>query len=400
MWQRFTGTFPTAESNFITDGGDSFSAVQISELCQDPKLVQVLLFKTFSEVKTGIKCKNLKIPHPTAAEVIEPKSKKGAFFPLLWKANLGKCIDASPISSSKNSLIIIGSHSGILAAFDIEGSQKWKIQLGDRIEATICSWNGVCFVGTYGGNFFCIDEENGEVLWQDSTSRDIIKNGAIVLGQNVIFGSHDGHVKALDVKNGTVKWTTDLKSSSILAPMPAEELAICATLKGQVAILWGESGALKSSFMLDSPIFSRPLVWRGQIVVASVKGVIYCLNFEDILWTFNAYSHVFSPLTNLGNLCFFGSQEGKMSAVDLEQRILVWSLRMENNIHAGICQMSPREILILDSRSNFRIVNFLDSACISLEGSFEIGQTFSTPLKIGHHLLVGSRDDHLYCFNC
>ena len=65
-----------------------------------------------------------------------PNSIKSSQFDLVWRQNLLKCIDASPLIVQDK--VIIGSHKGIFASFDLmNGKEQWKIQLDDRIGKSI-----------------------------------------------------------------------------------------------------------------------------------------------------------------------------------------------------------------------------------------------------------------------
>ena len=153
LWMRYTGQNPNMDSLFLADGGDSFSAVLIAEAFDNDDLVDVLLRKPFKDVLDCIKVKSTRtekftdntkslqndegVADAKRAKIIanSTTNKKSDSFQLSWKQNLEKCIDASPIIVQDK--VVIGSHKGIFAAFDlISGKEHWKIQLDDRIEAT------------------------------------------------------------------------------------------------------------------------------------------------------------------------------------------------------------------------------------------------------------------------
>ena len=152
LWKRYTGHDPNMHSNFINDGGDSFSAVLIAETLGYTNLVDILLRKSFKDAIDNLKTKPiemlnsnldlLKDDGTTAKhskinmnEATVVNDSESTLFDLVWKQDMLKCIDASPIVIHER--VIIGSHKGIFACFDlISGKEQWKLQLGDRIEAT------------------------------------------------------------------------------------------------------------------------------------------------------------------------------------------------------------------------------------------------------------------------
>ena len=160
LWTKYTKEEPNEFDNFIESGGDSFSAVVISEAFNDNDLIDILLNKTFQDVKSHIESKNLTLKHqlkiPRFSENQEAKNSEAAIFKIKWKQNLDKCIDASPLIIGDK--IVIGSHSGLIAAFDLDvGKEAWKVQLDDRIEASANSNDSSIFVGTYSGSFYSLD---------------------------------------------------------------------------------------------------------------------------------------------------------------------------------------------------------------------------------------------------
>ena len=186
---------------------------------------------------------------------------------------------------------------------------------------------------------------------------------------------------------------------------------ICATLKGQVYNLkMDKNGTEIWCINLDSPIFSTPLVippssaihTETSILVSTVKGLIYKidLNTKDILWTLNTQMHVFGPLSLVDIYACVASREGIIHAIDISKGSIQWSLNMENPINAGICKVSTNEAIVVDNRANYKLIRPSDGFEL-FHGSLNIGETFSTPLmnSTANILLIGSRDDNLYCFS-
>lgn len=60
---------------------------------------------------------------------------------LLWRVEMSKCIDASPlvVADQYSAYCFIGSHSGKLNCIDFSsGNVVWEILLGNRIESSCC----------------------------------------------------------------------------------------------------------------------------------------------------------------------------------------------------------------------------------------------------------------------
>ena len=73
LWKRYTCHDPHMHSNFITDGGDSFSAVLIAETLDCSELVDILLRKSFQDASDFIKM----IPNKTLNSTLDSLRANG-----------------------------------------------------------------------------------------------------------------------------------------------------------------------------------------------------------------------------------------------------------------------------------------------------------------------------------
>ena len=92
------------------------------------------------------------------------------------------------------------------------------------------------------------------------------------------MGSHDGHVRALDIDKGDLIWKINVQAPVLAWPMQCSSNSlICTTLKGAVFKISSSEGQVLWHKFLDSPVFSTPtmLAKAHVIIIATVKGVIY-----------------------------------------------------------------------------------------------------------------------------
>lgn len=312
---------------------------------------------------------------------------------------MGKCIDGSPVLIAPNK-VIIGSHKGLFGAFDLtKGTELWKVQLDDRIEATASASDGLAFIGTYAGSMYCIDIANGKIVWQNTEAQDVIKTKPLVVDDKLFFSCHDGFVRCLLKLDGSLAWKQNVGTSSQL--LHHGYSLISASLRGQLHVFHQTCGTKRWSKQLDSPIFSTPTISEDHcLIVASVKGLVTSFQLETgaILWTLDTQAcHIFGPLLYHSGLCFHGSQEGMMNAIDATTGLVRWSVQMTQPVQAGACVLSAEDLFIIDIESNFKIVDLMQGN-LKHEGCLGIGKTFSAALKAGCNLIIGSRDDHLYAF--
>ena len=73
--------------------------------------------------------------------------------------------------------------------------------------------------GSTNHNFYAVDKD-GRQIWRYPTF-DRIKGDPIIVGNNVIFGSYDDHIYALDLITSETRWTYPSKEPAA-APAAAE----------------------------------------------------------------------------------------------------------------------------------------------------------------------------------
>ena len=134
--------------------------------------------------------------------------------------------------------------------------------------------------------------------------------------------------------------------------------------------------------------------------LASIVGVIYGINHENeqVLWSHDLKIHIFAPVIRCEGLCIFGSEEGLVHAIQDVDGEIKWQEKFSFSVNAGICPMNDDKIMIMDTKSHFKIIDATKERTICA-GALGIGETFSTPMMIRDKVLIGSRDDHLYCFD-
>ena len=436
LWRFFTGHDPNDESRFIYDGGDSFLAVSFAE-CLDSesnaKIVELLLNQSFKDLKDHIEKFNIPFVNSPSSEdfqkptkilkfhddekdehlassdhqILAVKNKNAYWFlKVLWKQNLQKCIDASPVFHEGK--IIIGSHKGILGCYQImTGKIIWCLQLDDRIEATATISQNFVYLGTYSGSFYRIDISTGKIIWcvrLDDTSSPVIKTKAIVLGSyGIAFGCHDFCV-LVNKDDGTIKWATKLQGSiSSLTPSFDQNFAIICTLGGYCYTIDG-NGKVISRIFCHAPIFSTPgLINNKDLILVTVIGCVHKIDLKndgagEVAWKFSVSKQIYAPIFFFDNyhylLC---SQDGQCLAYALHQSSgkTIWQWKNENPIIAGAC-IHNDNLIITDTKS---IVTKLTTGGTFLDQTdLQIAETFSTPVINSDCIYLGSRDDHLYCF--
>ena len=436
-WFRLTGIRPSNHSNFVQDGGDSYTAVLLAEHLNSndsSEIISKILHGKFQDLKVlelSMTRKNEVTHQNQLSDAIAQNNESevthqnksddvmNEIFSQKWKGDLEKCIDASPILDK--GLVIIGSHKGLLAAYDFQSQcWKWKVQLGDRIEATVATDGTAVYVGTYGKAFYKINLDSGDILWINRDANDIIKAKACIVTDKVIFASYDGQIRCVACTDGQMCWQTSI-GSPVLTPLRTDDNYLyCTSLSGKFYKICVSNGQTEWVKCLDSPIFSSFELMREDkvIFVVSVKGLLYKINIVngESEWKVDNLGHIFSPISLLsfefpaevenqnqkqsGSLSqlIIASKEGVVTSVDPKQGTIIWSIQTDNGINAKVLKVK-QYVLIIDTSSNYIFVDSYAGA-VKKKGNLGIGPTFASALipNDEKNMFLGSRDNFLYHF--
>ena len=75
-------------------------------------------------------------------------------------------------------------------------------------------------VGSRDGGLYCLNPENGEVLWVFQTQGDV-DSSPVIAGDRVIFGSLDGRLYIVDLREGEEIWSYEIGDGIVASPAVA-----------------------------------------------------------------------------------------------------------------------------------------------------------------------------------
>lgn len=348
---------------------------------------------------------------------------------LVWKVDLGKCIDASPLCLEFESGIgiVIGSHSGKFTYVDgTTGEVRWLLNLPHRIEASACP--SLCgqyiYIGCHDGALYCIATFDGRVKWSFVTG-GIIKCLPVLCnqGNSIIFGSYDSKVYCLNSESGKLEWSTkdDVKGNWLASPLILGDIAIVCSLAGRAYALKTANGNVMWTVTFHQPIFSTPCHLSTPsttlVVIAEVKGAVICLNALNgvQVWSWQAPGLIYAPLiivpTSSQNVdmqyqilvschdCFL-----YCLSVTIKNNVLVkWKVNLGASILSAPFPFSIRTsdksdklcCVVSNKAGGVAVVGLQDG---SIFGKFHAeSEVFSSPVVCKDYVYFGCRDNFVYC---
>lgn len=339
---------------------------------------------------------------------------------LSWSSDTGRCVDASPVllvqrgleQDGNRTTVFIGSHSHRMQALDLaSGGLRWERVLGDRIEssAAVSQCGTLVVVGCYDGSLYFLCVDSGETRWTFKTE-DAVKSCPAVDCQTglVMVGSHDGHVYALDPQARQCVWKRHCGAGAVFSSPclhPFLRQLYVATLGGTLLCLSPDSGEVLWTYTRQTPFFSSPSCSSANVVIGSVDGHICCLGHTgELLWQYKTKGPVFSSpcFTPNQQRVVCGSHDGFVYCLDCTDGSLVWCFQTTSRVYSSPylfdgCPWGIRGSLV-GLASTDGTLWILDGESGTRKASLSLpGELFSSPVVWERCLVVGCRNDFVYC---
>eukprot|EP00106_Octopus_bimaculoides_P004599 XP_014772041.1 PREDICTED: acyl-CoA synthetase family member 4-like [Octopus bimaculoides] len=370
-----------------------------------------------------------------------------------WTYNTGKCVDASPIVaqlSNKEKIIIVGSHSHkVSAVVASSGQLLWETVLADRVESSACvsSCGQHIVVGCYDGCVYVLQTATGDIVWTFSTS-DIVKSSPVVdpVTSYVWFGSHDRNIYSLDIQKKVCILKRNLQSGGIFSSPTISlnpHIVFVSTLDGCLFALNPFDGAIQWQYTFHKPLFTSPCLTSKGVLIGCVNESLYHINNEgSLIWERNTGGAIFSspicipPSKNDGQeIIICGSHSHYVFCFTIDGE-LCWKTNVHSRIYARPSILKNLHLLTFNSKKplNLPVKRHYQSSVLSDEnneksqklntcsedfstifstdgnlhiiciscgcvlGDFTLpGEVFSSPLILETNIIVGCRDDCIYC---
>jgi outer membrane protein assembly factor BamB/tRNA A-37 threonylcarbamoyl transferase component Bud32 len=208
---------------------------------------------------------------------------------------------------------------------------RWKFKTEDEIRSSPVAYKDMALVGSYDRNVWALKLDSGDLVWKFAT-RGGIASSPIVDESNryVMFGSEDYSYYALDLRNGRVSWTFATKDRVRGMGRIAHDHAFFGSDDGKIYAVSALNGRLIWSFDTGAPVRCRPFVTNDLVIVGSESGEIIGLSLSGTRkWSYRTKRSVMSsPLVDMNEgVCYVGSSDGFMYALDATTGLSVWRFR-------------------------------------------------------------------------
>ncbi len=248
---------------------------------------------------------------------------------ILWKFNAGGAVYQA-LALSPEGLVFFVNEKGILYCLDLQGKQRWKLNLGSEpksypvidLEGRIfvltknndiavvrkdgildrkvevrevitsppaISSDGIMYFAVGGGKLKAVDTRKFTTLWEFK-AKDIIKfPPAIGIDGTVYFGSYDDHFYAV-TKDGDLAWKLKLEVPPACgAAIGPEHTVYVATKHYYLLAIDGRKGKIRwrHKFNGTYPVSPPVVASDGTLFVTTRNGVVHAFDYEgDVIKEF------------------------------------------------------------------------------------------------------------------
>ena len=267
-----------------------------------------------------------------------------------------------------NGFVYFGSGDGNLYALDAAtGQLKWEFETDGVVHSSPAVFDGLVYFGSWDSYFYALDAVTGAQRWKFKTGEDKhnfnqvgIQASAAIADGVVYFGCRDAHLYALEAKSGKQKWTFDNHGT------------------------WINASAT---------------VHRGTVYVgASIPANFFALDAATgkPRYTLDMQFPVFSSAAIAEDTAYFGSDNGKLHALNLKTGKMAWEFQTESS------KRNALGVIAADGAMNFKVIfrtNFFEEMYRDGEKLYSLGSILSSPTVDNGAVYFGSTNGNLYALD-
>jgi outer membrane protein assembly factor BamB len=276
----------------------------------------------------------------------------------------------------------------------------WRFPTGGAIKAAPVVAEGRVFAASTDKHLYALAASDGKELWRFET-RHKLEAGPLVHAGRVYVGSSSGLFYALEAATGKMLWT--FKAGGQIAGA-----ANAGMTDGRTVIVFGsydnhlygldaETGEPVFKHSADSYINGSPALIEQSAVFGSCDGFLYRVPLADGAEAvkIDAGSYIAASCAGAGAVAYVGTYEGLFFAADTRTQEILWSF---DNTTGDAFFSSPAvnaDSVVVGCRDQKLYCFHRDSG--KVRWTFEAGDRFdSSPVICGDKIAVGNDDGRLY----
>jgi len=280
---------------------------------------------------------------------------------------------------------------------------------------------------------YVFNRHNGFIVWTFQTKGPVKSSPCVDPSTGMVWiGSHDHHLYSLNVNRHICEASVNCGGSCFSSPqvLSSHQLVFAATLTGRLFAVCTTRLNKVWTRQCPKPIFASPLVTQHNIICACVDGKVYSYSVKgELLWEFVTTGPLCRSPTTFTSCMVFGCHDKHVYCIT-DGGKLKWKFTANSEIYATpfVAQLhsvkesnttcNDRHIISAVNDQHIHSLNGENVClefgvwvcstkgtlyCLSYDSGHQLmalslpGPVFSSPVVTGNKILIGCRDDYLYC---
>jgi len=292
-----------------------------------------------------------------------------------------------------------------LQAVDLHnGKLKWAFKSEYSIEAPALVLGDQVLVGSLEGRLFAIDKKTGILNWDYLVDGQILGSVNHLISETdavelIFFGSYDNYLYCLEARTGKLRWR--YQTTHFINGTPATDgktifFGGCDGILHFIDIATGEE---RRSVNLDYYIAGSPALFEDRLYVGHYGGLFYCIDMDgNIIWQYgdsdNSAPIVASPAVDKTRV-IYGTRDFKIYCLNRNTGRPIWTYETQGNID-GSAVIGNGKVVFGSGDGYLYIINLLDGALI---WSTDLGTPIiSSPAVTDDYLIISSQPGVVYAY--
>jgi outer membrane protein assembly factor BamB len=280
-----------------------------------------------------------------------------------------------------------------------EPSLRWQFKTKGPIKSSPAIVQGRVFVGSDDGHLYAVDLKDGKPLWQFKTE-GAVESSPLALDGRVYVGSGDSFVYALEAASGKLLWKFETGDKVVAGPNWVKDGDRTSILVGSYDFKCYslDAGTGKSNWVYESSnyINATPAVADGKTVFGGCDGMLHVVSVKDgqQIKQIEAGAYVAGSAALAGGRAYFGHFENRFLCFDLETANQVWSFRDRNFPFYSSPALTADRVVFGGRDRMLHCVKRGDGTAVWRLPTR--GKVDSSPAIAGDKVVVGSDDGRVY----
>jgi serine/threonine protein kinase len=216
--------------------------------------------------------------------------------------------------------------------------EQWKFKAEDEIRTTPTSYRDYLFISSYDSNVYAINAEDGEFGWKFPTTGGIAVSPVVDEEHGfIIAGSEDNTIYAIEHKSGRINWTYTTNGKIRSTARVAHGHIFFGSDDGKLYALVAQNGRYLWDYDMGAPVRTQPWVTNDMVICGCEEGELVALELSGAKkWSLRAKRAITSsPVVDLEGICYVGSFDGYLYAIQVESGYRMWRFRTGRPIVAS-----------------------------------------------------------------